>query len=471
VATIIWWHAQPGLLQLVALDVMIVSTVSTLLVNGNPLLRYDGYYILADLCESPNLWQRSRDVLRQLFAKWVLGQRTTEDAIVPVRQRAWLAAYAVASQVYLAIVLVAIVWGLAQVLYPWHLENLAYMLGFVMLGGVMIGPVTRTARMIRSPLLRREARGGRLATAAVLALAAAVAVLTIPVNYYVRAPLVLLPENATRVYATVDGLLEAAAPAGEQVEAGDTIAKLVNPDVERELVRLAGQHDSQRLRLAHLELLRGSDPEASAQLPAARAALADLEQQLSDLRRDADRLTLTAPAAGTLIAAPGRARGRSAAKSNGRLEQWSGALLDEANRGALVEAGTLVGLVGDPKQLDAVLLVEDTDVARLASGQAARVRLDQLPGQVLTGEVVDAARRDAQDAVSSSAAQADLESLFAGLVRPGQQANHYQARVRFAMPDEPLAIGGRGEAKIAAERITLGRWLWRYLAQTFRLPG
>jgi putative peptide zinc metalloprotease protein len=52
-ATIVWWYAQPGLVQLVALDVMIVSTVHTLAVNGNPLLRYDGYYILSDLVESP----------------------------------------------------------------------------------------------------------------------------------------------------------------------------------------------------------------------------------------------------------------------------------------------------------------------------------------------------------------------------------------------------------------------------------
>ncbi len=91
-ATIVWWYAQPGLVQLVALDVMIVSTVHTLAVNGNPLLRYDGYYILSDLVESPNLWQRSRDALSNLAGHWLLGQQADEDALVPTRHRLWLAA-------------------------------------------------------------------------------------------------------------------------------------------------------------------------------------------------------------------------------------------------------------------------------------------------------------------------------------------------------------------------------------------
>ena len=88
VATIVWWYAQPGLVQLVALDVMIICTVNTLAVNGNPLLRYDGYYILSDLVESPNLWQRSRDALsnlRQPLAAWQASRRRCARADAPSR--------------------------------------------------------------------------------------------------------------------------------------------------------------------------------------------------------------------------------------------------------------------------------------------------------------------------------------------------------------------------------------------------
>ena len=84
-ATIVWWYAQPGVVQLVALNIMIVCTVSTLLVNGNPLLRYDGYYILSDLVETPNLWQRSREVLRRFASEWLLGEPAADDPLVPAR--------------------------------------------------------------------------------------------------------------------------------------------------------------------------------------------------------------------------------------------------------------------------------------------------------------------------------------------------------------------------------------------------
>ncbi len=96
--------------------------------------------------------------------------------------------------------------------------------------------------------------------------------------------------------------------------------------------------------------------------------------------------------------------------------------------------------------------------------------LEQAPGQILSGEVLDVARHDAESIDSTMTARADLAALFAGLVPSGRGDTHYQVRVKLDRPEHALAIGGRGQAKIAAERITLARWLARYFAQTFRLP-
>jgi putative peptide zinc metalloprotease protein len=466
-ATIVWWYAQPGLVQLVALDMMLVCTVNTLAVNGNPLLRYDGYYLLADLVESPNLWQRSRDALQNFVSRWLFGNKVDDDALVPTRHRSWLTAYALASKAYSACVFAAIVWGLVLVLYPHHLENIAYALGLTLVCGALVPPVSSIYHVTRNPYRRRELRKGRLATVATFALVAAIVILAWPVNYYVRAPLVLLPTDAARVYATVDGTLRSALPAGQRVAANDTIAQLANPDVEIELARLTGEHKLARLRLENLEKLRGQDDEAGPKTPAARATLADLAERLADRRRDADRLTLTAPSAGIVIPVPSIA---AREPKDGRLPTWSGNLLDAPNRGALVEPGTLVCLVGDPHDLSAVLLVDDTDVARLRPGQKVRILLEQVPGEVLDGEVIDVARHDAEGADTTMNARADLAPLFAGLTPPGRADTHYQVRVKLDLPPHALAIGGRGQAKVAAERITLARWLARYFAQTFRLP-
>src|SRR5206468_11742270 len=63
IATFLWWFSEPGLLNNVCLAVMFVCSVTTLVFNANPLMRYDGYYILADLLEIPNLRQKAGQVL------------------------------------------------------------------------------------------------------------------------------------------------------------------------------------------------------------------------------------------------------------------------------------------------------------------------------------------------------------------------------------------------------------------------
>jgi hypothetical protein len=98
------------------------------------------------------------------------------------------------------------------------------------------------------------------------------------------------------------------------------------------------------------------------------------------------------------------------------------------------------------------------------------MQLDQLPGQVIEGTVVEVARRDAEATAAAAAERADLAPLLAGLVPAGPAATHYEVRVEFEMPHQELVIGGRGEAKIAAERVTLARRMLRWLSRTFRLP-
>ena len=467
VAAIVWWHAEPGLVQHVALNTMVVCTVGTLLVNGNPLLRYDGYYILSDLTETPNLWQRSREVLRRSASSWLFGGERTDDPLLPASQRPWLALYAVASKCYVALVCVAIVWGLVKLLYPLHLQNLAYLIGMTAVGGMLAAPVGGAVRLARDPVRRAELRRGRLALVSSILRAATVALLAMPVNYHVRAPLVLMPENAARVFATIDGTLSRTLPAGSKVARGDVLCQLKNVEADRELARMEGEYALRKMRVEHLERLRGVDAEANSQLLAARAALADSERRLADRRRELGRLTLRSPAEGLVIVPPA-APARSA--SAGRLSTWSGSLLERKNLGASIEPGTLVCLVGDPEAFSAILLIDDHDVKRLAPGQPVRMRIDELPGHVLEGEVVDVARHEVRGQQNAKAAQADMTALFAGVVSPEHSKSLYQAEVRFDSPGQPLVIGGRGHAKVTAERITLARSIARYIGQTFRLP-
>jgi multidrug resistance efflux pump len=277
------------------------------------------------------------------------------------------------------------------------------------------------------------------------------------------------------VYATAGGTLTKMLPEGSKVHRGDVIGQLQDTSAELEIAHLEGELKLRQLHVDHLERLRGVDHEANHQLPTARTALADSQRRLDERRAEAKRLTLVAPMDGVIIPAP-RTDTKVGSAHSARLPVWRGSLLDPKTVGAHVEPGTLVCLVGNPQKLMATLLVDDTDVKRIEPGQKTRLRIDELPGQVVDGEVIEVARHELDDIENLKTRQADLSPLLVGLVAPGRSGALYEARVRFSLGPRvesrelPLIIGGRGDGKVTAERITVGRRIYRYLAQTFRLP-
>jgi putative peptide zinc metalloprotease protein len=290
-----------------------------------------------------------------------------------------------------------------------------------------------------------------------------------------------MPADAARVYATAGGTLTKMLPAGSKVHRGDVIGQLQDTGAEIELAKLEGERKLRQLHVDHLERLRGLDHEANDQLPAARSALADSQRRLDERRQEARRLTVTAPVDGVIIPAPRKQLSRQAEV---QLPTWTGSLLEPKTLGAHVDPGTLICLIGDPSKLTAVLLVDDADIKRLAPGQKTRLRIDELPRQVIEGEVTEVARHELGDLEDLKARQADLSPLLVGLVPPGRTGAHYEALVKFGEERErsdsessllaprssSLVIGGRGDAKVTAERITIGRLIYRYFAQTFQLP-
>ena len=75
----VWLNAEPGAVRTVAFNAMLIGGVTTLGFNANPLLRFDGYYILADLIEIPNLRSRSNAFIGYLMERYVLSHRVRPD--------------------------------------------------------------------------------------------------------------------------------------------------------------------------------------------------------------------------------------------------------------------------------------------------------------------------------------------------------------------------------------------------------
>jgi len=451
-ALIVWWHAQPGLLQTWSLSVVIVCSIGTLLVNANPLLRYDGYYILSDLVEVPNLASRAQGLLPSALRRWLLAEPRRADPLLSARQRRGLLIYAVAAKAYLTLVLLGIFVVLLALARPYRLENLVYSLGVVTLAGMLFQPLAGVWRMLRNPSLRFRMRRPRLTGLALAMLTLAAAFFWWPITRSVSGPTVFVPAEGKPVYATTAGELRFALPVGTEVKAGDVLARLVDSQSELALARQQGEYEVRQVRYEQLGAMRAWNDQIAEQLPTAHAAVNDAAGQLHQLQTKAESLTIRATASGVIVAPPTvleRDRDES------RLPVWSGSPLEPRNLGCWVEPGTLLCAVADPKRLEALVAIDQADVAEVQPGQTVRILLESSPVRVLTGKVVQVARR--------SAARTAVD--------PAVDAGKYHlVQVRLDSAEAQLLVGLRGTAKIEARRSTLSAIVANQLREMLRLP-
>ena len=108
-ALFVWLNVEPGMVSAVAYNVMLIGGVSTLLFNGNPLLRYDGYYILTDILEIPNLAIRSQQYLGYLIQRYLFGVENAKTPVSAKGERFWFITYSIASFVYRMMVVIGII--------------------------------------------------------------------------------------------------------------------------------------------------------------------------------------------------------------------------------------------------------------------------------------------------------------------------------------------------------------------------
>jgi putative peptide zinc metalloprotease protein len=300
-ALYVWLLAEPGVLRAVAFNVMVIGGVSTLVVNGNPLLRYDGYYILADLIEMPNLAQRGQAWWTWLLDRFAFGSL---DAVKPdetLGECRWLVFYTPLAWCYRTFVTVSIIFLVAGKFFIVGVLMAAW--SAVSLLGV---PFYRGWKHLRAaPALHRRRSHAMRRTFAALACAALLLGL-LPVPLRTRAEgVVWLPDHAM-LHAGENGFFARwlVAP-GSLVKAGQPLYALDSPKLRAEVA-------VDRAKLAQAQARLNADRFSD---PAKAAVSARQLDEARDILRQAqarvDRLTGFAQGRGRLMAAtpqdmPGR---------------------------------------------------------------------------------------------------------------------------------------------------------------------
>lgn len=290
-ATLVWLHSEPGVLHQQAYNIVLTASVMTLLFNANPLMRFDGYYILSDWCEIPNLYALGQQYTRHLGREWFLG--------VPARLPKWSIGRGLMIKTY----------GLLA--FCWRILVCAGLLvaASTLLAGAgivlaIVAAVTWLAipawRFI--PFLLHGDEGGRpnltrFALASTLAIALAVIFGLLPEPGGVRAPAVVNYHPLHVIRAPFSGFVsQIVVQPGSEVSRGDTLLILEN-------VELANEIDDMQLELQQVKH-RGRSYRKDQDLPAMQVELElanVLKTQIRDRTEQLQRAILVAPAAGRIV--------------------------------------------------------------------------------------------------------------------------------------------------------------------------
>lgn len=467
ICTFVWWFSEPGLLNHLCLSTMFVCSVSTLIFNGNPLLRYDGYYILSDILEIPNLRQKATDILSRKLSEWCLGIEQPPDPFLPQRNQWVFAIYSVAAAIYRWIVVFSIMWFLYEVWKPYRLEIIGKMIGIASIYGLVAQPLWKVGKFFWVPGRVDKVKKPRMyASLAVLALLLA-GVMFVPLPYRVFAPLEVQPRGATGVYVDVPGVLEKVnVKRGDKIPAGVEIAELENLDAELSVAQLQGQLEENKARIEALQNAAVYNQEALLQEGELQKTIKTIEDQLAKKREELSRLKLVAKEGGVIMPPPEEKEPPSDLEE---LPKWSGTPLDPRNLGCALEEGVLFCYVGDPAKMQAELVIDQAETPFVRPGQKVEIVLDSRPGEFLQGTISEIANTKLKHSSEqlSNKSGGDLPTKTDERGREVPLNTSYQAHVPLDDPAGLLYIGLKGRAKIYAGYQTLGQQAWRYLAQTF----
>lgn len=225
IAMFIWVNAEEGLVRAFAFNVMLIGGVSTVLFNGNPLLRFDGYYVFSDLIEIPNLGQRSNQYLGYLIQKFLFRVEGLDSPVTAAGEARWLFFYAISAFIYRCFIVVSIVSFVAAKFF---------VVGIVMaIWAVILMVVVPLAKqvwfLLTSPVLHGK-RGHAMAVSVGIISAVAGIFLLIPIPYATVTEGVVWTSDNGMVYAGVEGeVVELLVAPNSQVSIGDDLFRLEDP--------------------------------------------------------------------------------------------------------------------------------------------------------------------------------------------------------------------------------------------------
>jgi putative peptide zinc metalloprotease protein len=354
-ALLVWVNTDHGLVHDFAFDIVIIAGISTLLFNANPLLRFDGYYLLSELMEIPNLGTRSDQYLGYLFKRYVLDMPDIRTPVSAAGEAKWLATYGICARIYRVFISLFIAFWIAGKLFI--IGVLLAMWGVL---GQIVYPLARSICLLIPAVIRANKMNRFIAVVSVASIIFA-SILIIPMSHSTYSEgVVNLPENAY-IRASTDGVITAVYSAdGESINNGEIILKLEDIELEARMHSLVAQLEETRARQQAAFLQDRS------QTDILKAKALGIETDISVVKEQLASLEIVSATAGVVS-----------------LPMASDLL------GRYVKRGDVMGYVAGLSQISALVAVPQLDIDTVRRDvNSIEVKLSSRPAETLTAEFI-----------------------------------------------------------------------------------
>jgi putative peptide zinc metalloprotease protein len=437
---------QGTLLNQLLYNAMLIASVSTVLFNANPLLRYDGYYMLSDYLEMPNLQMRSRDYILGLIKRHAFRVKATQP-LPPPAQRGILFSYGVLSTTYRLFIGFAI---MIMVLYqlPEEVKILGLLMGAGALATWLVVPLVKGVKYLAldPELHRKRSRAWAYSLSAAAVVLILVGLIRFDVDVYAEG--VIEAQQKVVLFGKSQGFIrEIHAQDGQILKTNDVILVAYDAGLESALKQA-------QARLTALEMrqrLSRAKAESYAQSMIDQGEIDATREHLKELQRQWDELTIRAPIDGQLIMPD--------------IEQTQGRYIQRGQELGKVLSTGMMKVRATLDQRDAQLATNAPDSAR------AEVRLSSKPDDTLY----------AQEFTLTPAAQERLPSVALGHAGGGTYAidpkdpkgtkpieRQFELLIRLSAADGQLEFypGQRAYVRLKLDRQTLA---WQGIRRLMQL--
>jgi putative peptide zinc metalloprotease protein len=485
IATFVWWYTptQPFINNL-SLSLMVVCSVSTVVFNANPLMRYDGYYVLADWLEIPNLREKSNRYLKNIVLDKCLGIEVPPEEYMELWRKILFVSYAIVSYIYRWVVTFSIIFIFGSFLKPYKLEIIAHMMKIAAVASMTIWPAYNLFKSIhRRGRLPDMKRPRVLITTSVLVVVLLfVCFVPVPISRIRGLALVQAhPVHSSQIVLSRSALLERLyVRAGDKVTTGMLLASFSDPDLEEKISQALAERENARQYLRDLARLynetrtdKTEQQRISAEMVDARGKEEAAEQRVKDLLViKNEELTLRAKRDGVVGQAPriddiGRL-------FEGSSEQPGAPPIFTIHEEGMVrlclplETADYNRLQRDLTELEARNKANGTDKELWIN-----LRVHGLESQTWRGSIE---RLDESEAKYIPMLLSTRGGGPVAVHPPNPraqgltpQAQHYLVYITIRDPDAAIAVGAMSQVKIYLQPETCLHWFWRTINDMLHL--